>query len=601
MLSGMSASPGSGPLSADECLTQAQAAARDGDFLTAYDLANRGLALAPGNLRLRHFAILSIALSGATRQAQALFEQSGLSGETDEDIITLEARLAKDRALSAEGDERTRLAYLAADRYITVYLRTNSLYAKINAATLYLVAGDRQRAAGLAEQLLATIDAQPDEPSSMAEHDRYYRLATCAEAALLLGNTALAADRLRHARSVAPENYALHATIRKQLRLVCELLGHDPLAVLAPLTPPLVVHYTGHLRLRPADEARITGELSRYFDTHVPGYGSGSLASGGDILIAEALLARGAKLEVVLPYARERFRQDIVRHAGASWGARFDACLACSRTRIIEAASDEAGEDALYRYGSRIAMGLALVRARSLGTTALQLAVWDEGPPRGQAGTAVEVAAWRARGLETHVLHVERDPAGGGPVDPPPAQPRVLRALLFGDVKGFSKLQEAQIPIFIEEVMGTFARVIERHRDAVEQVNTWGDGLYLVLRDAPSAARCALELQAALQALDPTKFGLPPHLALRIGAHYGPVYQCLDPVLGKTNASGTHVTRAARIEPVTPVGEVYGTEAFAAALAFEDSEAICHYAGQVPLAKEYGSMRMYLVSRAESV
>ena len=143
--------------------------------------------------------------------------------------------------------------------------------------------------------------------------------------------------------------------------------------------------------------------------------------------------------------------------------------------------------------------------------------------------------------------------------------------------------------------------MIERHREAVEQVNTWGDGLYLVLRDAPSAARCALELQAALHALDPTKFGLPPHLALRIGAHYGPVYQCLDPVLGRINASGTHVTRAARIEPVTPVGEVYGTEAFAAALAFEDSESACHYAGQVPLAKDYGSMRMYLVSRAESV
>ncbi|HET7883270.1 MAG TPA: hypothetical protein VFL55_20455, partial [Acetobacteraceae bacterium] len=59
-----------------------------------------------------------------------------------------------------------------------------------------------------------------------------------------------------------------------------------------------------------------------------------------------------------------------------------------------------------------------------------------------------------------------------------------------------------------------------------------------------------------------------------------------------------HVSRAARIEPITPVGTVYVTEAFAAALAAQrDSPFVCEYVGQVSAAKDYGRMRMYSLRR----
>ncbi|MDE8349467.1 MAG: hypothetical protein POG74_08295 [Acidocella sp.] len=59
------------------------------------------------------------------------------------------------------------------------------------------------------------------------------------------------------------------------------------------------------------------------------------------------------------------------------------------------------------------------------------------------------------------------------------------------------------------------------------------------------------------------------------------------------------VVRTARIEPVTPVGEIYVTEQFATALACAaPEEFICEYVGIQPMAKKYGECRMYSLRRA---
>ena len=74
-----------------------------------------------------------------------------------------------------------------------------------------------------------------------------------------------------------------------------------------------------------------------------------------------------------------------------------------------------------------------------------------------------------------------------------------------------------------------------------------------------------------------------------------------DPVLKRSNFIGAHVSRAARIEPVTPEGAVYVTEAFAAVLATTGlTQFVCEYVGQVPAAKHYGTMRMYSLRRSQN-
>ena len=56
------------------------------------------------------------------------------------------------------------------------------------------------------------------------------------------------------------------------------------------------------------EEARVAAGVHDRLERTRPAAGFGSLASGGDVLVAEALLARGAELHVLLPFAVRRFR-----------------------------------------------------------------------------------------------------------------------------------------------------------------------------------------------------------------------------------------------------------------------------------------------------
>jgi class 3 adenylate cyclase len=101
-----------------------------------------------------------------------------------------------------------------------------------------------------------------------------------------------------------------------------------------------------------------------------------------------------------------------------------------------------------------------------------------------------------------------------------------------------------------------------------------------------------------MAAIDLESVGLPMHLALRLGGHLGPVFPAWDPVLREMGFMGSHVSRTARIEPVTPPTDVYVTEPFAAALMLGGAhEFACEYVGHMPAAKDYGRLRMYRLRR----
>jgi class 3 adenylate cyclase len=86
---------------------------------------------------------------------------------------------------------------------------------------------------------------------------------------------------------------------------------------------------------------------------------------------------------------------------------------------------------------------------------------------------------------------------------------------------------------------------------------------------------------------------------MRIALHYGSVYESRDRVTGQPNFLGNEVARAARIEPVTPPGDVYVTEPFAAMIALHAPDRFnCRYVGQVALAKKYGAFPMYRLTAA---
>mgnify|MGYP000317720775 CR=1 FL=1 len=74
----------------------------------------------------------------------------------------------------------------------------------------------------------------------------------------------------------------------------------------------------------------------------------------------------------------------------------------------------------------------------------------------------------------------------------------------------------------------------------------------------------------------------------------------IDPVEKGPSYYGSQLSFTARIEPVTPPGMIFVTEAFAARLALEVPERFaCEYAGEVELAKHFGKYRLFSLQSSE--
>lgn len=122
--------------------------------------------------------------------------------------------------------------------------------------------------------------------------------------------------------------------------------------------------------------------------------------------------------------------------------------------------------------------------------------------------------------------------------------------------------------------------------------------MHFVFKSVADAGMFALLLREQIASTDWLAKGFRQPLSLRTGLHVGPVYKCSNPVTGRVDYVGTHVSRAARIEPVTPKGEVYASEVFAAIAFAERVDSFsCEYVGQIGLAKEYGTYPTYHVRR----
>lgn len=168
---------------------------------------------------------------------------------------------------------------------------------------------------------------------------------------------------------------------------------------------------------------------------------------------------------------------------------------------------------------------------------------------------------------------------------------RETRVLLFADAVRYSRLTERQYPLFVKHFMGMAARIISKYQDSVLLKRTAGDGLFLVFKDVVAAGKFALELRDSIGRAGWSRLGLPSSLDIRIALHIGSSHAYKDPITGQRDFVGTHVNRAARMEPVTPPGHVYVSDAFAASTGHKAFR--YEFVGEISLAKNYGSYPIY--------
>ncbi len=598
-----------------------QRAIAAGQYVIASDILGEGLGAFPDHAPLLYYAALALARSGARgyamRHVERLLSRTDLEAHLRSEALSLAGRIAKDRMAALEsGAQHLQAAVQARNYYHEGWLQSGDFFPGINAATLSLLTGRAQDA----QHIAGKVKARCLDAVTAANADHWLH-ATLGEAAVLLGERDEALRWYAEAYQQAGQRYGDLASMRRQLRL---LAPHSGLAqeMLGVVPMPNVALFTGHMidspgRAQPRFPARIAPAvgvaLGRMLDDAGVGFAYGSAACGADILFIEQALARGIEVNVVLPFGREEFIRTSVAFAGAEWVARFEQALA--RAASVSVCVDEGylGDDMLFGFAAQLSQGLVLLRAQQLETHALLLAVADADPAPLNWGTESNVLAWRGLGLEERILDLgDLRNAGthvadgvGGPllVEKTSASSnrswgkRQIKTMLFADVVGFSKLQEHNSPAFFLEFLGRVAREIEASPIAPVTCNTWGDGLFIVYEAAAPAVEFALRMRDTIARTDWRAVGLPP-LISRVAIHTGPVFQAFDPVIQRINHFGSHVTRAARIEPVTAPGCVYITEQTAAMLTVDGGHQFaCDYLGKITLAKGYGASTLYRVRR----
>jgi hypothetical protein len=570
---------------------RARGAIRYGDLLGAYDIVRAALADGQQDPGLRFIEVLALARMGETERAFALFQRYDLAVGADEDVLALGARLLKDRAVATIGPHRARMFRDASEAYLAAHARSGGYFSLINAATLAQLAGDHPLAQQLARQVLAMAD--------VAAAASYFAAATAAEAWLLLNDRPMALAATATALRLPDADLGARASTVRQLALLRDHGGVSaPLAddLCAQLRPPPVIFYAGHMfATDSAAEAALAARIDAVLDATGAKIAYGALACGADIMIAEALLRRGGELHVVLPFPAADFLTRSVLPGGSDWAPRFDAALAAARSVTLASEAADVGDPEQIHYGNSLAMGMALLRGAHLHTSAQMLAIWDGTPARGTGGTGDEVQRWQKMGHVAQVVApgaITRPALGqAGHTGMAQGADRCQRAILFTDYAGFSKLGEPELPGFWADVMGRVAAALAAVEDAIDFRNSWGDAVFAVLSDVEIAARVALDIVSK-------PVGNTSEGGMRVGLHFGPVYRMVDPITGQTGYIGTEVTRAARIEPITPVGQVYVTQPFAAMLTLAHTSAFkLEYVGQVNLAKKYGAMALYRLSQ----
>lgn len=596
-----------------------------GQFLVAYDVATAGLEHSPQDVRLRQLQGLALARVGLTERANQIIEDLHRHGHGDEETLGILAHTHKElSALAQEPAEQTAHLRRAADVYDAAYRQSGGYWTGINAATMAMLLGQKERATVLArhvrEQCLQELKRLQERGA-----DAYWAQATLGEAALLLGQWSEAETWYAKAADSGRGRFGDLNSTRRNARLLLARLAHDGEAIEQCMRIPRVVVFSGHMidrpdrpvpRFPPQLEPVVYDAIRDRLQKVDGSVGYASAASASDILFLEAILERNGEAHVVLPYEHEQFVEDSVDVLpGADWEGRYARAL--NRATEVIMASDQkpANRELSFDYANLMLLGLASIRAAQLETELVPLAVWDAARGDGPGGTASAVERWMSLGHQVELIDLaellgrqsprlkrHRDKAKpGAPIrltGPAAEFDTRIVAMLFADVVKFSTLTDEQIPRFVRHFLGAVADLMAMSPHAPLMRETWGDGLYFVFGSVRHAGEFALALSERVASTNWEEKGLPPQLRLRISLHAGPVYACTDPITGLPKYIGRHVSRAARLEPITPPGQVYASAAFAAlAAADQVSTFTCDYVGQTPLAKSYGTLPTYYVRR----
>ena len=406
------------------------------DYIATYESALLSLESDPNNSKLQSKAVLALARMGSLNFALKEYRRYRLDKiRHHEDIMALGGRLSKDFFLASSGAKALEHARDSAAQYEAAFQDTKGFYSGINSATMAFLSDmpwDIVKA-----RVDSTLNLLPP-PQDLTPENHYFIEATRAECLLLLGDIEASQHALRKAVNFDPLNYTAHASTLKQFRLILDKRDADQ-RWLDPFKPPHAAHYAGHIWPH-ADNASqdLPTQISDMIQRHDIGFGYGALAAGSDILIAEALLAEGAELNLILPTNIDHFIAQSVQPFGDDWLPRFHNCLEQAHSLTCLSTLETESHQGYNILAARMAMGQAILRGKTLNTPATQLLIHD--PKRTESLTSHHKTDWDDTGLSA--IHIKLKIQPTSLPQSPVAQETIPLILAHSTPSAFDKFKD---------------------------------------------------------------------------------------------------------------------------------------------------------------
>lgn len=620
-----------------------------GHMFKAHLLAKKAFQKNPSNVDIAQAYAMVLLKTGASDESRKLiYSILGVTPTLDEstgtEMISISSLLGSQFLKEGKPETIANIAHIfqeawkysrqcrdleiARELYLASFNKKKTTSTGMNAAWQAWLTGDDKTANALAAEVLKLLPPFGLDAS-------FSELINLAEAQLLLGREDEACKLYEEAMKKSDkENYIAIVSARQQLYFLRDAGFKVPEAAFDILVPPTIVVFTGYSIDHPSfqmplfpmeienDVKRVIKEQLQAIDAKI---GYSSAGCGADLIFIEAMLELGGEVNIILPFAIQDFIETNVRHAGPRWEKRFEKALEKAHTVSFASEDRYLGHDMLYRFSNNVMHGSAVMRGKFLTTEPHLMAVWHSRAESLPGGPSDFIDRWS--NISTlHLIDLDELYNSNGstePLDMSLVKPqkhslsfdpfiskspdRIIKSMMFSDLHGYSKLEDEHIPSFLD-FLEKLNQAMEKINSDLDSVNTWGDAIFAVADSAVKIADFGLRYCDIIENLGKKYPEFPFPIRARISLHSGPVFVAEDPFIKKTNFYGGHINRAARLEPVTAVGQVYATQQFVALLYGETSDErneqtqqglkyfnrySTEYVGVISLAKNFGQQEVY--------
>ena len=590
--------------------------------LWAYDILNEGLELYPDDVKLRQLLALTLTRIDMLRKANEIVYSLFIEGDRSEETLGILAKTYK-CFYRQEKDEGKKILYLknSLDYYDKAYDLYGNIWSGINAATLLALCGEAQKSKTVASELISKIEKKYHE--IIKKEGEYWTLATLGEANLLISNLEKSQKYYTAAIKVSKKRYGdISTTWENAKLLMSEVREYKKFYgdIYSCFEFPCVMIFSGHMvddpdskviRFPDYAEKQVSDKIYEILHTKRNLITFSSLANGSDVIFVENALKIGAKVNIILPCSEETFIELSIRNSkNKKWEDRFNRIMRSPINKIILSRNSKNITDIIYSFTNEIIYGFGRIQAKNLHAKLETLAVLNSNYSGKLGGASGVVSFWKGKNnsikfvdINKFLKKTESEVSGCTKeidikIDNIKSDnPQKKVAMLFADAVNYSKLRDEEFPLFEKEVLGCVNNLIEEGQYNILSLNTWGDAFYIVFDTMKNAGLFALRFVDRVNSINWMEKGFDQDIKLRVALHAGIVYEMTNLITGLKTFTGEDVCRAARIEGITPPGQVFASMEFATLAEAEHIDELeCKYIGKIEMPKKYGIFPTYHVT-----